>query len=47
MRYAVKYPNAQVHIIDGAGHGYDKVEERDELYSKSLEFLNFYNSIEK
>ena len=47
MRYAVKYPNAQVHIIDGANHGYDKVEEQKELYSKSLEFLNFYNDLSK
>ena len=45
MRYAVKYPNATVHIVDGAGHGYDKVEEQKELYGKSLEFLNFFNKI--
>ena len=47
MRYAVIYKNALVHIIDGAGHGYDKVEEQKELYGKSLEFLNFYNKINK
>lgn len=47
MRYAVKYPNATVHIVDGANHGYDKVEEQKELYGKSLEFLDFYNKIHK
>ena len=45
MRYAVKYKNATVHIVDGAGHGYDKVSEQKELYGKSLEFLNFYNNL--
>ena len=47
MRYAVKYPNATVHVVDGAGHGYDKVEEQKELYGKSLEFLNFFNQLHK
>lgn len=39
MHYSVTYPNALVHIIDGAGHGYDKLAEGKELYQKSLEFL--------
>lgn len=39
MKYSVTYYNAIVHIINGAGHGYDKVSERDELYSQSLKFF--------
>lgn len=39
MKYSVSYYNSVAHIIDGCGHGYDKVSERDELYKKSIDFL--------
>lgn len=39
MRYATSFPNAQVHIVNKAGHGYDLISEREELYSKSIHFL--------
>ncbi len=39
VRTTVLYLNSRLHIINGAGHGYDANSERDELYKKSLEFL--------
>ena len=39
MKYSVTYPNALVHIVDGAGHGYDKLNEMNDLYNRSLDFL--------
>lgn len=39
VKYAVRYKNARLHIVKDSGHGYDSVENRDELYSKCLEFL--------
>lgn len=47
MKYAELYPNAFVHIINNAGHGYDVIAERDELYKKTIDFLNFFNDINK
>ncbi len=38
-RISVLYHNSRLHIIDGAGHGYDAINERDDLYKVSLEFL--------
>ena len=38
-RYNEEYKNSELHIIEGAGHGYDAVNERDELYAISLEYL--------
>lgn len=42
-RTSVLYPNSRLHYINTAGHGYDAIEERDELYAKTLEFLQYYN----
>ena len=42
MRYALKFYNSLVHIVEGSGHGYDKISEREELYSKTIEFLKYY-----
>lgn len=39
VKYAVSYKNARLHIVKNSGHGYDSIENRDELYSKCLEFL--------
>lgn len=39
IRYSVSFPNSFLHIIDTAGHGYDKREEKIELFNKSLDFL--------
>lgn len=33
------YYNSRLHIVPTAGHGYDAVSERDDLYKTSLEFL--------
>lgn len=44
MRYALKFYNSLVHIVNGSGHGYDKISERDELYTKTIDFLNYYKS---
>lgn len=37
--YLKKYKNASLHIIESAGHGYDKRDERIELLNKSIEFV--------
>ena len=39
MKYATTYPNAHVHIVNTAGHGYDALEEMNELYSKTMAFF--------
>lgn len=39
VRYAVSYKNARLHIVKDAGHGYDSLENAQELYSKIIEFL--------
>ena len=39
VRYAVSYKNANLHIVKGAGHGYDSLENQAELYNKVIEFL--------
>lgn len=39
VRYAVSYKNANLHLVKDSGHGYDSLENRDELYSKCVEFL--------
>lgn len=39
VRYAVKFPNASLHLIDGAGHGYDEKNSFEELFAKSISFL--------
>jgi len=38
-RYATRFPNANLHIIDGAGHGYDEKSSFNELMAKSVDFL--------
>ena len=38
-RLSVLYYNSRLHIVNNAGHGYDDLSDRDELYKKSLEFL--------
>lgn len=44
MRYALKFYNSLVHIVDGSGHGYDKISEREELYGKTMQFLKYYEN---
>lgn len=39
VEYAVKFPNANLHLIDKAGHGYDELDSSKELLAKSLNFL--------
>lgn len=39
MRYAVRCKNSFIHLVNGSGHGYDPLAHRDELYSKSLDFI--------
>ena len=39
VKYAVSYKNARLHIVKDAGHGYDSLENAQELYSKVIEFL--------
>lgn len=39
MKYAVSFPDAFVHLVDGSGHGYDKLEHMQELYNKTIDFL--------
>lgn len=39
MRYAVSFDNSNVFKVEGAGHGYDSLEFKNILYSKSLGFL--------
>lgn len=39
VKYAVNYKNSQLHLIDSAGHGYNSLEEANELYRKVIDFL--------
>ena len=39
MKYAVTFKDAFVHLVDGSGHGYDKIEHMNELYKKTIDFL--------
>jgi pimeloyl-ACP methyl ester carboxylesterase len=39
VRFAVLFRNAQLHLINSAGHGYDSAEEKKELFDKTLTFL--------
>lgn len=38
-KYAETFPNGKIHIIDGAGHGYDRYPEVLELFDSSTIFL--------
>lgn len=37
--YHQNFKNSYLHFIAGAGHGYDHVEEMQELYSETLKFI--------
>lgn len=39
VKYAVRYKNSRLHIVKEAGHGYDSLENANELYSKVIDFL--------
>jgi len=39
VRYAVSYKNSLLHIVKDSGHGYDSLENANELYSKVVDFL--------
>lgn len=39
MKYQEGFPNAKIHLVETAGHGYDKRNEKNELFEKSLDFL--------
>lgn len=39
VKYATSFTNANLHIIDKAGHGYDRYSETVELFAKSINFL--------
>lgn len=39
VRYAVSYKNSTLHLVKEAGHGYDSLENANELYNKVVEFL--------
>lgn len=39
LEYEKSYKNANLHIIDSAGHGYDRSAEKEELLNKSLQFV--------
>lgn len=38
-RYAESFPNTKILLVEGAGHGYDRYEEREILYKTTIEFL--------
>lgn len=38
-RYSVSFYNSHLYFINDAGHGYDKVVEKNELYQRTLDFL--------
>lgn len=37
--YNQKISGSKLHFVEGAGHGYDAYEQKEELYAKTLEFL--------
>lgn len=39
LEYEKKYKNASLHIIDSAGHGYDRSVEKEDLLNKTLQFV--------
>ena len=39
LKYEKLYPNAVLHLIDSAGHGYDRSGEKDELLKKTYDFV--------
>lgn len=39
-KYSQEIKGSVLHYIDGAGHGYDSYEQREELYSLTIEFIN-------
>lgn len=39
IEYSVKFPNANIHLIDKAGHGYDDYVSANELINRSINFL--------
>ena len=39
LEYEKKYKKAFLHIIDSAGHGYDRSVEKEELLNKSIQFV--------
>ena len=39
VEYAVKYPHATIHIVNGAGHGYENVGHFNEMVEKSINFF--------
>lgn len=39
VRLSVTFHNSRLHLVNESGHGYDKNEQRDELYRISREFL--------
>ncbi len=38
-KYAVSYKNSHLYYIDGAGHGYDGIDQYEKLYKLSIDFL--------
>jgi pimeloyl-ACP methyl ester carboxylesterase len=43
IRYSVSFPDSHLCLLDNAGHGYDRREDKAELFAKSLEFLKGEN----
>jgi len=39
VRYNNEYVNSTFHIVNGAGHGYNDADQRDDLYATTLEFI--------
>jgi pimeloyl-ACP methyl ester carboxylesterase len=39
IEYAVKIPHASIHIVNGAGHGYENVGQFTEMVEKSIKFF--------
>ena len=39
VEYSVKFPNANIHLVDKSGHGYDDFQSANELITRSIKFL--------
>ncbi len=39
VKYAVNYKNSRLHLVPNAGHGYDSLENMEELYNECIKFL--------
>lgn len=39
LKYKALFEKCEIHYVEGAGHGYDKLEEMEEMYSVSMEFI--------